>query len=247
MNTSSIINGKRILITGATAGLGAHLAIEIAKNGGFPIVLGRDEQKSSGLIESFINLKLSPPEYKLFDITDSDKLAEFVDQLIEIDGLVLCAGVNDKTTVKFISSKKIEKMFSVNFTANAQLIQSLIKKKKLKKGASIVGVSSLSAGYVSTTNSLYSASKAAFEMFLKTLALEHAPDLRVNVIRPGLLNSKMSAAYDFAESMDEFSEKIPLKRMGEYTDISPITIMLLSDQTSWMTGAVIPIDGGMSI
>jgi len=247
MNTSSIINGKRILITGATAGLGAHLAIEIAKNGGLPILLGRDSEKLAHLFGNFNQLNLPQPESHLFDLTDQEAMNELVDHLIEIDGLVLCAGVNDKTTVKFISNKKIEKMFSVNFTANAQLIQSLIKKNKLKKGASIVGVSSLSAGYVSTTNSLYSASKAAFEMFLKTLALEHAPDLRVNVIRPGLLNSKMSAAYDFAESMDEFSEKIPLKRLGEYTDISPITIMLLSDQTSWMTGAVIPIDGGMSI
>ncbi len=247
MENSVQLQGKKIVITGGTAGLGAHLAIEIAKNRGNPIVLGRDAEKLSKLHEQFEQLNLPKPESHLFDLTQTESMTEVVDQFTEIHGLLLCAGVNDKSTVKFVSSKKIDKIFNINFTANALFIQALIKKKKFAKGASIVGVSSLSAGYISTTNSLYSASKSAFEMFLKTLALEHAPDLRVNVIRPGLLNSKMSSAYDFAESMDDFSEKIPLKRMGEFSDISPITILLLSDQTSWMTGAVIPIDGGLSI
>lgn len=238
---------KRILITGGTAGLGAHLAKEVAKCGGIPIVLGRDQDKMNVLLADFESMKLPFPQYELFDLNESDQMIAFVDQLAEIDGLILSAGVNDKTTVKFISSKKIDKIFSINFTAQVQLIQQLIKKKKFNKGASVIGISSLSAGYTSATNSLYSASKSALEQFLKTLAIEHAPELRVNIIRPGLLNSKMSAAYDFSENMDEFVNQVPMKRMGEFSDIHPVALMLLSDDASWITGAIIPIDGGMSI
>ena len=244
---STKLLNKRILITGGTAGLGAHLAIEVAKCGGIPIVLGRDQEKLNALVSQFGNLQLAPPLHHLFDLTESDQMIAFVDQIAEIDGLILSAGVNDKTTVKFISSKKIDKIFGINFTAQVQLIQQLIKKKKFNKGASVLGISSLSAGYTSATNSLYGASKSALEQFLKTLAIEHAPELRVNVIRPGLLNSKMSKAYDFAENLDAFVNQVPMKRMGEFSDVHPVALMLLSDDASWITGAIIPIDGGMSI
>lgn len=244
---SNKLLNKRILITGGTAGLGAHLAIEVAKCGGIPIVLGRDQEKLNELVSQFESQQLTPPQYELFDLTETDKMATFVDELEVVDGLILSAGVNDKTTVKFISSKKIDKIFGINFTAQVQLIQQLVKKKKFNKGASILGISSLSAGYVSATNSLYGASKSALEQFLRTLAIEHAPELRVNIIRPGLLNSKMSKAYDFSENMAEFVNQVPMKRMGEFSDIHPVALMLLSDDASWITGAIIPIDGGTSI
>jgi NAD(P)-dependent dehydrogenase (short-subunit alcohol dehydrogenase family) len=246
LNSDKLLN-KRILVTGGTAGLGAHLAIEIAKCGGIPIILGRDQEKLNSLLVQFEALQLTPPQFHLFDLTEMDQLTNFVDQSVEVDGLILSAGVNDKTTVKFISSKKIDKIFDINFTAQVQLIQQLIKKKKFKKGASVLGISSLSVGYISATNSLYSASKSALEQFLKTLAIEHAPEIRVNIIRPGLLNSKMASAYDFSENMDEFVNQVPMKRMGEFSDIHPLAMMLLSDESSWITGAVIPIDGGTSI
>jgi NAD(P)-dependent dehydrogenase (short-subunit alcohol dehydrogenase family) len=135
---------------------------------------------------------------------------------------------------------------SVNYTFIVQIISELMQEKAINKGASIVFISSISSIHFSVSNAAYSASKAALEAYANTLVLELAPQkIRVNIIRPGLLEGKMKDSYALDDSISNFVQKIPLKRLGTAQDISNMVMFLLSDKSSWMTGTTIDIDGGI--
>lgn len=138
----------------------------------------------------------------------------------------------------------------VNAEAPLMLVQTLLREKKLKRGASIVFISSISGGnVVSPGAGIYSATKAAADALMKTMALElAAKQIRVNAICPGAVETKMNAMTSISETQKAEAEKrYPLKRFGKPEEIAYAAVYLLSDAAAWTTGTRLVIDGGFTL
>lgn len=243
------LKGKTILVTGASSGIGKEIAISLSNKGASVIITGRNEER---LIETFNNLVKFENQSHMHIIADLDR-DEQIEQLVSasmiIDGLVCCSGINDKTPIKHITREKIDKMYGANVYGPLLLVKELVKKKKINKQASIVFISSISSIYATVSNALYASSKGAINSLVKVLALEMAPKkIRVNAIMPGMVRTNMINAYGLSE--DEMSAVIngyPLGRIGEPEDIANAAVFFLSDESSWITGANLVVDGGITL
>ena len=165
-----------------------------------------------------------------------------------LDGLVNSAGINDKSLVKSLNREKIDKMFETNLFGPMLLIKEILRSKRINPGASIVFISSISAQYATISNALYASSKGAVDSFIRVLALEVAHrSIRVNGIRPGVVETPLLDSYALKEELEEFKKSYPLGRIGRPEDIAYGAIYLLSDASSWVTGVVFNIDGGITL
>ena len=238
---------KRILITGASSGIGRATAFECSRMGASLVLTGRNEER---LRETLLALDGEGHDYIVADLTSEDSLSSLVQSAGLIDGLVLCAGQGNVIPMKMATRKKIETTFDVNYFAPIELIRLLLKNKSIKGGASIVFVASI-GGIDSITigNGVYGASKAALNSSMKFFALELAPKrIRCNSVCPGMVNTGMIKGGALCEEQHKADmEQYPLKRYGEPSDIAYGIIYLLSDAASWVTGHSLVIDGGITI
>lgn len=246
MNTSPYtLNNKTILVTGASSGLGASTAVECSKAGAKLIISGRNEER---LNNTFNQLHGHGHIQLTFDLTLKENIDELAKVLPLLDGLALCAGITKTIPVKFISNEDIDEIFQTNVFSSMQLIQKLLKLKKINKGGSIVFISSISTAYADKGNSIYAASKGAINSFSKVLALElSVRGITSNCIQPGFVPTGMLAKGTVTEEqLLEEKKKYPLG-FGEPTDIANGIIYLLSDAAKWVTGSVLTIDGGVTL
>ncbi len=245
MNNLFTLTGKTILVTGASSGLGAATAIECSKMGGILIITGRNDER---LNDTFSKLEGKNHIKLPFDFLDNNKIDEFVNALPPLDGIALCAGITKTIPVKFISNDNIHEIFQINLISSMQMIQKLLKQKKINKGGSIVFISSISTEYADKGNSIYAASKGGINSFMKVLALELASQkITSNCIQPGMVPTGMLAAGVITEDqLIEEKKNYPLG-FGEPTDIANGIIYLLSDAAKWVTGSVLTIDGGVTL
>lgn len=238
-----MFNNKNILVTGASSGIGRQISIDIANNNGNLIATGTNENKLSKLCLG-LNNNNKKSSYLLADLTNEMELIKLSDDIPEISGLVINAGIIDYSPIKFISSIKMQNIFQINFFSNVILIKNLLKKGKIKNNSSIVFIGSISAGLATPATSIYAASKAALTTFSKVLASELvSKKIRVNTISPGLIKTKL------IEKISEFnnkSDEYPLG-LGNVQDVSNQVLFLLSDKSKWITGTNVLIDGGYSL
>lgn len=244
-NTPFSLENKTIFVTGASSGLGASTAIECSKAGARLIISGRNEER---LNNTFKKLEGQGHIQLPFDLTVPKNIVELAKILPLLDGLALCAGITKTIPVKFISNENIDEIFQTNTLSSMQLIQNLLKNKKINKGGSVVFISSISTAYADMGNSIYAASKGAINSFSKVLALELAAQrITSNCIQPGFVPSSMlDAGVVTEEQLQEEKKKYPLG-FGEPTDIANGIIYLLSDAAKWVTGSVLTIDGGVTL
>ena len=183
------------------------------------------------------------------NLLSNEDLDSLVDVLPELDGIVLCAGMNKKEPVNFIADESLNVILDTNFTSNVKLIKRLLRKKKISKGASVVIISSISVDSPAVGNSIYAASKGAVSSYSKVLALELSKKgIRVNTIEPGMVHTEwLDKSTMTAELFTKDETRYPLGRYGLPEDIANAAIYLLSDASSWMTGSKIRIDGGISL
>lgn len=246
MKSSFTFSGKNILVTGATSGLGLDLATRLSELKACIFITGRNKDKLISLKELFSrenpNFKANIPA----DLTSMSDIQYLADCVEILDGLVLNAGVIDYTPAKMINFDKIRQIFQVNFEANVLLIQGLLKRKKISKGASVVFISSIAPLVSVKGTSLYAASKAALNSYAKVLALELAGQkIRVNVISPGIIETDLIRRENVATS-DQFIEQerqYPFG-FGKPEDVSNAALFLLSEASKWITGTNMVIDGG---
>jgi len=242
-----MFEGKTILVTGASSGIGRGVAIACAELGAKCILVARNEAR---LLETLKKCMGEGHSIEVIDVTDSNKIKAFVENVPLLDGVVQCAGIGDRQLpLKFLSAEFIDEVFSVNLKAPMYLLALLDKKKKLKNGASIVMMSSISSFHATPAHSLYVASKAGLSAFVKAAALDLAnKKIRVNAVAPGRVQTPMIEYSNISEEQRMADiEKYPLKRYGEVCDIVGAVVYLLSDAASWMTGQQIVIDGGISL
>ncbi len=241
------LEGKTVLITGAASGIGRATAIQCVGMGANVILVDLNEE---GLKETLGMLDHQDSIYHTLDLTDSDKVTDFVATLPRLDGLVSNAGIVLSLLAKFSEPKDMEKIFKINTFSHINLVQQLIILKKLNKGASIVFTSSMSGVYCGIAGgSLYGATKSAILGYTKALAIELAPrGIRVNTIHPGMIETPLTNKTALSEELlKEDTKNYPLGRYGKPEEIAYSIVYLLSDATVWMTGSQLLIDGGYSV
>ena len=238
------LEGKTILVTGASSGIGRSIAIACSKMGANVLVNGRNESR---LKETLQLLEGESNKIVVADLSNSVKVTEMVTELPKLDGIVHCAGIGQRVLCKQLQERDLDEMMDVNFKAPVMLQTELLKQKKINKAASIVFIASIAADSPTVGNSMYSASKGAIISYANCLSIELAPRLiRVNCISPAMVWTDLIFKGGITEEeLREDENKYPLKRYGTPEDIANLSIYLLSDASSWMTGSNIRISGGV--
>ncbi|MCX6231380.1 MAG: SDR family NAD(P)-dependent oxidoreductase [Bacteroidetes bacterium] len=241
------LKDKTIFITGASSGIGRAVAIECSKLGADVIISGRNPER---LQETFDALEGHNNKQFLAELQNHEDVNSLIDQIPLLDGIVFCAGYTKTLPFQFINEDELNAIMRINFIAPTLIAQSLLKKKKIKNGASIVFISSISGMYISFYgNSMYSASKGAINGMVKGMALDLAnKNIRVNTVTPGMIQSNIiNTGIITEEQINADIKKYPLKRYGNPNEVAYAVIYLLSDATTWITGSNLLIDGGYTL
>ena len=241
------LEGKTILVTGASSGIGQATAIECSKLGAKLVITGRNAER---LQQTFEQLEGEGHAQVIAELTSADDTFRLVDACTELTGVVLCAGLGLTLPFNFCSREKFDEMFAVNYFAPVELLRQLSRKKKILKNGSVVFIGSIggTTGF-SNGNTIYGATKASLVSTMKFCALEMAPrNIRVNAICPGMVETPLIHRTNrTAEELAKDMERYPLKRYGRPDDVAHGIIYLLSDASSWVTGHSLVIDGGVTI
>jgi NAD(P)-dependent dehydrogenase (short-subunit alcohol dehydrogenase family) len=241
------IAGKTILVTGASSGIGKGAAIECSKMGAKVIITARNEEH---LKETLSLMEGEGHEMRVCDLVDNEAIKTMVETLPELQGVINNAGFTNIQPIPFINEDVFQNIMQVNTMAPVLLLKYLLKKKKLKSGASVVFTSSLAGiGTMSVGNTMYGCSKGAISAFIQGAAKELAPKkIRVNAVCPGMVESQILASSPISEDqIEKLTELYPLGRFGKPEDVAWAMVYLLSDASSWITGVNLPVDGGREL
>ena len=237
------LEGKTILVTGASSGIGRGIAVTCSKMGATIILTGRNQMKLGASLAL-----LEEGNHKMYaaDLTNAESMSKMVNQLPDLDGVVHCAGIGQRVLCKMATDNDVDSVIESNFKAPVLLQTELLKQKKIKKGSSIVYIASMAIWSPSVGNAFYSASKGAIVSYANCLALELAPrNIRVNCISPAMVWTDLIYQEGVEEEqLKEDESKYPLKRYGQPEDIANLAVYMLSDASTWMTGSNVKISGG---
>lgn len=233
---------KHYVVSGGGSGIGFAIAKEILKeNLGIPFLIGRNQKKLEQASK-----KLDKCPYLSVDLRQDTCVQEIKNLGLNAAGLVNNAGTYKPSSFDSCQSKDWLQAFQSNFLTAVFLSQALLEPLKKNKG-SIVNISSTLGIRPIAKTSAYSASKSALNNLSLSMALELAPDVRVNTVCPGIVNTPIHdfQREDISQWKKDLKEMQPLKRVGEPSDIAPLVVHLLSEKSSWVTGATLTIDGGI--
>jgi NAD(P)-dependent dehydrogenase (short-subunit alcohol dehydrogenase family) len=239
------LQGKHVLVTGASSGMGKVFAQMIAGQGARVSLLARNEER----LEQTRNL-LEGEGHNVVccDLTDEEQLRQAAETMQPLDGIVFCAGINEFVPVRFVKQEKIDRMFQTNYFSQLLLLQMLLKKKLVNKGASIVFISSVSSLMGVQGTLLYASSKGAINSAVRVLAAELAvQQMRVNAICPGIVRTEMLSATNIdEETFTKQAAQYPLG-LGTPEDVGHAVLFHLSEASRWLTGQCMVMDGGYSL
>jgi len=225
---------KNILLIGGSYGIGLALANELQNNNNV-FVASRTNEELSNLNVTHIPFDAS------IDTLDTSNLPEI------IDGLVYLPGSINLRPFKGLKIEAFENDLQINFISLVKVIQTVLPNLTASKQSSIVLFSSVAASMGMPFHTSVAASKGAIESFAKALAAEYAPKIKVNVIAPSLTDTPLADKFlNNDVKKEKSSERHPLKRFGQPEDIAQMASFLLSDKSSWMSGQILHVDGGMS-
>lgn len=236
------LSNRRILVTGASSGIGRATAIALSRQDAQVILVGRDEdrlEETLGLMNEGAHISIAA------DLTEFTQYEEIFDRASEggkISGLVHCAGVVEVIPAKVVTYQKMLDMFDINFFAFMELVK-YFTKKRFSNGGSIVAVSALSAHQGRKAMSVYSASKGALEAAVRSLSFELIDrGFRVNAVVPGPVSTPMAV-----NSQQNFGFQIEEQAslgIAKPENIADTILYLLSDVSEFVTGRNCFVDGG---
>lgn len=237
--------GKRILVTGASSGIGRQTAIACADMGAQVLITGRDAGR---LTDTLHMLEGKGHQSLAADLTCTESLVTLAASTEPLHGVVHAAGISKLVPLRMLKQAHLDEMFSHNTYAPLLLTKELLAKRKLQAGGSIVFISAVASHIGPLASSAYSASKGALLGAMRSLGLEVAKQsIRANCIAPGyvrtpMLNGLASGGVD----TEEYAKLAPLG-MGEPQDIAHAAVFYLSDASRWLTRNYFIIDGGLTV
>ena len=233
---------KKILIFGATGSVGSSLTKLVKESSMDAHLIGKNEDEISNLKDQ------TGFSYSIADVTDQNFIETIDKDLdgLEISGIAYCVGSIDLKPLNLVSKKDYLKSFELNLFPIVEIIKKF--KDNLKKNkSSVVLFSTVAVKQGFPNHSIISPVKASLEGLTVSLAAELAPNVRVNCIAPSLSKSKMAGKILSNPKIAEgIAKQHPLKRVGEGNDSAALARFLLSDESSWITGQIIGVDGGRS-
>lgn len=237
------LEGKTILVTGASYGIGRGIAVTCSKMGAAVVINGRNEER---LNKTLTEMQGGNHRVVVGDLSDFAGLSALVGQLPKLDGIVHCAGIGERTLCKMMTEADFDRMIGINLKAPVLLQAEILRQKKVNKGGSIVFVASIAADSPSIGNGLYAAAKGGLISYTQCLEFELAPrQIRVNCISPAMVWTDLIFKGGITEEqLREDEKQYPLKRYGTPEDIANLAVYLLSDASAWMTGSNLKITGG---
>ena len=248
-NNPYSLEGKTILITGGAGGIGSAVARICIGLGARVVLTDIREDALEETLESMPASQTSEPNLCFTaDLTDASQLAELVDYCPVLDGVVCNAGVMKLTLTQFITEEELTRIQKINLNAPILLTRTLLKKKKIAKGGSIVFTASAAGVFrVSMGNGIYATTKCGIDAFMRTVALELGPkDIRCNSVNPGMVETSLIGSFS-EEQKEKEKQNYPLHRFAKPEDIAYGIAYLLSDASAFVTGTALKIDGGMTL
>ncbi|MCX6132918.1 MAG: SDR family NAD(P)-dependent oxidoreductase [Ignavibacteriales bacterium] len=244
------LRNKTVVVTGGGSGLGFAIASEFIANSSHVVIVGRDAAR----LKEARKLLGKKAHCIAFDVDEIDRLPELVALIKgavgEVDVLVNNAGINMKKDVLHVTNKDFQGIIQTNQTAVFALTRDILRSMVVRRSGSVIMISSMASRYGIPKVIGYTASKSAVEGMTRALAVECAPfGIRVNCIAPGFIKTRMSS--EALESDPERKHKVlartPMGRLGEPADVAHAALFLASEQSKFVTGVVLPVDGGNSI
>lgn len=240
-------SGQRILVTGASSGIGRATAIKLSEQGAEVCLFARNEE---AMKETLSMMSGSGHRCFVKDFGESGDFKDIFDDIVsdghKIDGLVYCAGIANIVPVSSLNKKTMDESMTVNLYSFIEMV-GLLSKRKYHDTANIVGVSSISTLYPQKCQGLYVATKSAMNSLVTSLALELAnKGIRINTVLPGATYTKMLLDCYEDKSYEAIEEAIHQQVLGlvDPKDVADIILFLLSDASKKITGRYICADGG---
>ena len=241
----SNLEKKNIIVTGASGGIGNAIIKKLSEAGANILASGTRIEKLEELKKNFEGLKILK-----FDISQSDKIEEFIENATSelggsLDGIVNNAGITQDNLAIRMSLDEWQKVININLTSTFLMSKFAIKKMLKNKSGKIVNITSVVGHTGNLGQANYTASKAGIVAMSKSLAIEYAKkNININCISPGFIQTAMTDKID-----DKFKEviisKIPSARLGEPDDIANAVLFLSSDQSNYINGETLHVNGGM--
>jgi len=231
---------EKYLIFGATGSIGSNLAEQL-KNSGYEVhLVGRNEDETKKISEKL------ECTFTITDVLDDNFIKKVKADISEIKGIAYCIGSIDLKPLRMTTEQDFNKCMKLNLYSAVEAIKAYQENLKKNKG-SIVLFSTVAAQRGFTNHAIIASTKAAVEGLTVTLAAEFAPSVRVNCVAPSLTKSKIAQPMLKNIAIAEGIAKAhPLKRLGEGKDSAALAKFLITEESSWITGQIIAVDGGRS-
>jgi NAD(P)-dependent dehydrogenase (short-subunit alcohol dehydrogenase family) len=241
---------KTAIVTGGGSGLGLAIAKAFTANNIKTIIVGRDEEKLKTAVAELGENGF----YKVCDLSNLSTIPALIENILaefgKIDILVNNAGINQKKVFEEVTDEEFQRIITTNITAVFSISREVVKDMLKRKSGCIINISSMAAQYGLPKVIAYSASKTAIDGMTRAMAVELSPNgIRVNAIAPGFIYSAMTekALNSDPERKAKVFNRTPMGYMGQPEDIGAAGLYLASDGAKYVTGVVLPVDGGNSI
>lgn len=244
------LQDKTVVVTGAARGIGFAIAQAFAAQGARTVILGRNPQNVEKAVQTLVQQGHSVSA-KIADVTDAKALeaafAEVEKEHGGIDCLVNNAGITRDNLMLRMKEEDWQQVLDINLTGTFNATQKVFKHMMRARKGSIINITSVIGLMGNAGQANYAASKGGIIAFTKSCAQEFAPrNVRVNAIAPGFIETEMTASLP-EEVVAAYAEAIPLKKMGSASDVAKLCLFLASDDSAYITGQTIAIDGGLTM
>ncbi|MBO4364967.1 MAG: SDR family oxidoreductase [Eggerthellaceae bacterium] len=241
------LQDKVAIVTGSTSGMGRATAKKFAEEGAKVVVVGRNEERAKAVVDDILAAG-GEAVYVIADASNPESCQPIVDKALDaygtVDILMNNAGMLSMSSLAEVSQDEWEKVFNVNVNSALYLTQLVAPIMKEKGKGVIVNTASVASFAAHHGFAAYISSKHAMAGLSKSMAWELGPEIRVNAIAPGLIHTAMVDSIGGVDALQFMIDACPMKRAGQPEDIANVALFLASDDSSFIDGQVIKVDGG---